>query len=112
MVLIGSPGYTAISEGKLPMRATGVKSLIGSYGTVLNSAGAAEWVELVVINSVYPSAAACATADAAIKPPAPVLFSITNGCPRASCRCNATRRAAASVTLPGPNGTTTVTVLA
>ena len=49
---MGRSGWTATKFGKPPIRTTGVKSLIGSYGTFLNRPLAAEWVELVVNSSV------------------------------------------------------------
>ena len=75
----------------------------------MNRPGAAEWVELVVISSVWPSGAAFATALAAGMPPAPARFSTMNGWPSASCRCAAIERAVASVTLPAANGVMIVT---
>jgi hypothetical protein len=42
MEFTGNDGLTATKDGKLPMRAIGVKSLIGSYGTLLNRPFAAE----------------------------------------------------------------------
>jgi len=53
-----------------------------------------------------------ATVLAAIRPPAPALFSTTNGWPSASCRYCPTIRAAVSVWLPAANGVTMVTVRA
>jgi hypothetical protein len=75
----------------------------------LNSPGAAECVVLVVMNSVWPSGAAFATAAAAGMPPAPERFSTMNGWPSASWRCVAIERAVASVTLPAANGVMMVT---
>jgi len=43
---------TATNDGKFPIRAIGVKSAIGSYGTLLNIPYTTEWVELVVSSSV------------------------------------------------------------
>jgi hypothetical protein len=62
--------------------------------------------------SVYPSGFARATVLAAIKPPAPALFSMTKGWPSSSCRYWPMRRAAASDWLPAANGVMMVTVRA
>src|SRR3982074_2894266 len=110
MEFTGIDGLTATKDGKLPMRAIGVKSLIGSYGTLLNRPFAAAGVGLVVKKSVSPSGFARATALAAGNPPAPARFSITTDWPSASCRYCPIMRAAASVALPAANGVMIVMV--
>ena len=74
----------------------------------LEQIGLAEWVLTVVMNTVYPSGAARATAPAAIAPFAPGLKSMTTGCLSALLSSSPTMRAVESIPLPAANGTTSV----
>src|SRR5690606_33527184 len=66
----------------------------------------------MVTPSVYPSGFALATAAVPTLPPAPGLFSTMNGWPSRLPSWSVTSRATTSGVEPGPNGTTTFTVMA
>src|SRR6516225_9663164 len=67
-------------------------------------------IELTVpTSSVWPSAGALATKPVPMLPPAPDLFSTTNGTPNFACRCCCRMRASKSADPPAANGTTMVT---
>jgi len=61
---------------------------------------------------MVPSGAAFATALAPVVPPAPGRFSITNVWPTCFPTCSNTTRAATSLAVPAPSGTTTATARA
>ena len=60
----------------------------------------------VVINKVWPSGSAFATAAAPIRPAAPARLSTKKDCSRRCCRCGVSMRAIRSAPPPGANGTT------
>src|SRR5499426_3551674 len=87
-------------------------SLRGSYGSRENSKVLIASGPPMLTPSVDPSGAAFATISVPRLPLAPGLFSTRNALPGYfCCRPSTTRRATISGVDPGPNGTTTRTVL-
>jgi hypothetical protein len=78
------------------------KCLSVSYGSFDFSAGFIVQVVLLLISSVWPSGAACATAWAPSTVPAPALFSTITVLPAiCCCRWRATMRPSVSAAPPG-----------
>src|SRR5262245_42646022 len=87
------------------MMVIGTSSVFGSYVSCviigLTTSGPG-----IVAPNVVPSGAAFATSAAPRLPPAPALFSTTNGLPSRFDRCSAMVRAIRSGVAPGPKPTT------
>ncbi|MNT23164.1 hypothetical protein D3C72_1585760 [compost metagenome] len=105
MVSAGKSLRTTSTLGTLASMLTGVKSVLGSNGSVLYRLALIEKL-LKLTNSVLPSLGLLATWLAAILPPAPGLFSTSTVRPIVLLSCWAMLRATVSVVPPGGAPTT------
>jgi hypothetical protein len=80
--LAGSFGFTISTSGVAPTTLIGVMSAIASNGIFLNTLGLITWL-FDTMPSVSPSGAALTMAAVPVMPPAPGMFSITTGWPKA-----------------------------
>ena len=71
--------------------------------------GASTVTTIGASRNVVPSATACLSASAAMRPVAPGLFSTTTGCPTDSPMPSAIKRAVRSVVPPAATGTRILT---
>src|SRR5690606_34322023 len=103
-LLAGTEAGTARTKADVPSNDIGVRSLSESNGNLYRS-GLMACVSKAISN-VYPSGADRATCAAPIEPPAPALFTTTNGCFNALLNWRAMVLVTTSTMPPGGNGTT------
>src|SRR5215468_4385339 len=101
----GKDFFATIRIGVPAAMPMGAKLLAGSYLRSGYTAGAAPWVPMWPMISVYPSGFASAARVLPVVPPAPATFSTTICCPRVRDMFSPTMRATTSVGPPAANGT-------
>ena len=107
MLLMPDSGWTTSTFGAFTSSEIGAKSLIGSYGRFLNSAGLTA-IAVEASSRVWPSGVARATCPMPMLPAAPPRLSTTTCWPSDWLSESDRIRAMMSVGPPGANGTTTV----
>src|SRR5262249_20651837 len=110
MLFAGTDGWTEITNGCVPNRATATKSFAGSYGNFDRSTEFERKVK-PTMPTVWPSAGERATASVPMIVFAPGRFSTTTPWPSALLKGCAIARATTSFDPPAGNGTTSRTTL-